>query len=418
MNDLDDRLQRLAAEATKHARAPEVEVIMRRGRRRRALSGPVLAGTVALVVVLAAVVALAAVRGQDRTPAGPTVTTVPTPSTVSTNGWKIHTDVAGNLRFRYPPDWRIKARPVGGGGPDYMTLVPPGVADPAMPPAAFQVSWQVSRSFWIGENWVGGTTSLGRLPDGRPYLRTVSDSAAGDRYHFAGWSIDWGRPCLTGAARCVPHSVGFQVHATDGRLWDRYRAVAETIPATVEQLRPTAPTVGDRGLPACRSDQWRLVWVEEWGVTEGYQGIVLKGGVQYRQGPRCHLRLTLRLAVEDSGGRPLPVRGNPASTTVEGDLPVDGIQRLSGSWVIGGAMMWRFMWREWCNRGLAQASLRVTADGASLTVPGWTRRRTSLRPGSAGRGPARTGAGPRWSPAGREPATRPQAWPGRATRSR
>jgi hypothetical protein len=105
-------------------------------------------------------------------------------------------------------------------------------------------------------------------------------------------------------------------------------------------------------------------------VTEGYQGIVLQGGVQYRQGPRCHLRLTLRLAVADSGGRPLPVRGNPASTTVEGDLPVDGIQRLSGSWVIGGAMMWRFMWREWCNRGLAQASVRVTADGASLTVPG------------------------------------------------
>jgi hypothetical protein len=65
------------------------------------------------------------------------------------------------------------------------------------------------------------------------------------------------------------------------------------------------------------------------------------------------------------------VKGNPASTTVEGDLPVDGIQRLSGSWVIGGAMMWRFLWREWCNSGLPQASLRVTADGgASLTVPG------------------------------------------------
>ena len=175
-----------------------------------------------------------------------------------------------------------------------------------MPPAAFQVSWQVSRSFWIGENWVGGTTSQGRLPDGRPYLRTVSDSA--ERYHFAGWSIDWGRPCLTGAARCVPHSVGFQVHATDGRLWDRYRAVAETIPATVEQLRPTAPTVGTA---ACRpaapiSGGWSG-W-RKWGVTEGYQGIVLQGGVQYRQGPRCHLRLTLRLAVADSGGRPLPVR--------------------------------------------------------------------------------------------------------------
>jgi hypothetical protein len=358
---IEDRVRRVLAEAVAEEPAlrgaPLDHALRRRSRR------PVVAGAVAMALVLAAVVGVAVVRASGERPL---------PSTVSTKGWKTYTDTTGNLRFRYPPDWRIVPYPIRGGkGERYLTLVPHGIAVPAMPPAAFQVSWQVSRSFWIGENWVGGTTSLGRLPDGRPYLRTVSDSAADDRYHFAGWSIDWGRPCLTGAARCVPHSVGFGVHATDGRLWDRYRAVAETIPATVEQLRPTAPTVGDRGLPACRSDQWRLVWVEEWGVTEGYQGIVLQGGVRYRQGPRCHLRLTLRLAVEDSGGRPLPVRGNPASTTVEGDLPVDGIQRLSGSWVIGGALMWRFMWREWCNRGLPKASLRVTAEGgASLTVPG------------------------------------------------
>jgi hypothetical protein len=142
-------------------------------------------------------------------------------------------------------------------------------------------------------------------------------------------------------------------------------------PTTVEQLRPIAPTVGDTSLPACNPEQWRLVWVEEYGVTDGDQGTVLQGGVRYRQGPRCHLRLTLRLAVEDHRGRPLPVKGNPASTTVEGDLPIDGIQRLSGSWVIDGALMWRFMWHEWCTRGLPQATLRVTADGgASLTVPG------------------------------------------------
>jgi hypothetical protein len=371
MNDLNARLERLAAEATKHARAPDVEVILRRGRHRRARSRPVLVGTVALVVVLAAAVALAAVRGQDRGPVGPPATTLATPGTVSTKGWKTYTDAAGNLRFRYPPDWRVKAYPVRGGGPDHLSLVPPGIPVPAQPPAAFQVSWQASRSFWIGEDWAGGTTSLGRLPNGRPYLRATNDPTADDRYHFAGWSIDWGRPCLTGAARCVPHSVGFSIHATDGRLWDRHRAVAETIPTTVEQLRPTAPTVGDTSLPACSPEQWRLVWVEEYGLADGYQGTVLQGGVRYRQGPRCHLRLTLRLAVTDNEGRPLPVKGNPASTTVEGDLPVDGIQRLSGSWVIGGAMMWRFLWREWCNSGLPQASLRVTADGgASLTVPG------------------------------------------------
>ena len=356
---IEDRVRRVLDEAVADEpslRGAPLDHVLRRRRRR-----PVMVGTVAMALVLAAVVAVAAVRGSG---------TRPLPSTVSTEGWRAYTDVAGNLRFRYPPDWRVKAYPARGGrGPTYMTLVPPGIAVPARRPAAFQVSWQAGASFWIGEDWIGGTTSRGRMPDGRPYLRTVSDPVA-DRNRFASWSIDWGRPCLTGVARCRPHSVRFQVRAADGRLWDRYRAVAETIPTTVEQLRPTAPTVGDRGLPACRADQWRLVWVEEWGVTNGYQGTVIQGGVRYRQGPRCHLRLTLRMAVEGEGGRALPVRGNPATTTVEGDLPVDGIRRLSGSWVIDGAMMWRFIWDEWCNRGLPQATLRVTADGATLAIPG------------------------------------------------
>jgi len=356
---IEDRVRRVLDEAVADEpslRGAPLDHVLRRRRRR-----PVMVGTVAMALVLAAVVAVAAVRGSG---------TRPLPSTVSTEGWRAYTDVAGNLRFRYPPDWRVKAYQARSGrGPTYMTLVPPGIAVPAMPPAAFQVSWQAGASFWIGEDWIGGTTSRGRLPDGRPYLRTVGDPVT-DRNRFASWSIDWGRPCLTGAARCRPHSVRFQVRAADGRLWDRYRAVAETIPTTVEQLRPTAPTVGDRGLPACRADQWRLVWVEEWGVTNGYQGTVIQGGVRYRQGPRCHLRLTLRMAVEGEGGRALPVRGNPATTTVEGDLPVDGIRRLSGSWVIDGAMMWRFVWDEWCNRGLPQATLRVTADGATLAIPG------------------------------------------------
>jgi hypothetical protein len=143
MNDLDDSLQRLAAEATKDVTPPEVAVIMRHGRHRQALSRPVLVGTVALVVVLAAAVALAAVPGQDRAPVGPAATTVPTPSTVSTKGWKTYTDTTGNLRFRYPPDWRIVAYPVRGrNGEQYLMLVPPRIAVPAMPPAAFQVSWR------------------------------------------------------------------------------------------------------------------------------------------------------------------------------------------------------------------------------------------------------------------------------------
>src|SRR5207247_1158856 len=83
----------------------------------------------------------------------------------------------------------------------------------------------------------------------------------------------------------------------------------------------------------------------------------------YRQGPPCHLRLTLRLAVHDTAGRALPIAGNPATTTVEGDLPEDGMQRRQGSWVIDGAFMWRFAWEEWCNQGLSPATLRVTGAG-------------------------------------------------------
>ena len=368
---IEDRVRRVLAEAVAEEPAlrgaPLDHALRRRSRR------PMVAGAVAMALVLAAVVAVATVGSPGERPL---------PNTVSTKGWKTYTDVAGNLRFRYPPGWRLQVKKeLGERGSGYVILVPPGIVVPAQEAAKFSVSVQRRASFWVGEDWFG-TTGLGRLPGGQPYLRSASDPAdtSGwfkppppllDRPRYATWSIDWGRPCLTGEARCVPHSVQVGIHAADGRLWDRYRAVAETIPTTVEQVRPTAPTVGDRSLPACGPDQWRLVWVEEYGLRQGNQGVIIQGGVRYVQGPRCHLRVTLRLAVEGEGGRALPVRGNPAGTTVEGDLPLDGIQRVSGSWVIGGAMLWRFVWDEWCNRGLPRATLRVTADGgASLTVPG------------------------------------------------
>jgi hypothetical protein len=61
------------------------------------------------------------------------------------------------------------------------------------------------------------------------------------------------------------------------------------------------------------------------------------------------LRRTPRLAVQDKDGRPLPVVGN--SATVEGHLPEDRMQRLPGSWAIGGAFMWRFASEEWGSPG-------------------------------------------------------------------
>jgi hypothetical protein len=373
---IEDRVRQLLADAVANEpplRGAPLDAALRLRRRR-----PLVAGAVALTVVLAAVVALAAVQTRQR----------PLPSTISTNGWKTYTDTDGNFRFRYPPDWRLQLKEgFGGRGSRFVTVVPPGIAIPPKEQPRFNVSVEAGPLFWIGEDWFG-TTTLGRLPGGQSYLRTASDptittgwlrspppAAVIDRPRYATWSIDWGRPCLGGDARCVPHSVRVNLQAADGRLWDRYRAVAETIPTTLEQLRPTKPSVGDRGLPACRPDQWRLIWPEEYGGAHGSQATAIQGGVQYRQGPRCHLRLTIRMAVEDRGGRLLPVKGNPASITVEGDLPLDGMQRHSGSWVIGGALMWHFIWDEWCNRGLPRATLRVTADGgATLTVPGLRNR--------------------------------------------
>jgi len=178
--------------------------------------------------------------------------------------------------------------------------------------------------------------------------------------------------------------------ATDDQLWDRYRAVAETIVQTVAQLRPTAPSAGDRSLPPCNSEQWRLVWPEEYAGPRGSQGTAIQGGIQYRDGPRCHFRLTVALYVENARGEPLPVKGNPASTVIEGDLPLDGMRRVSGSWAIGSTPMWRFIWDEWCNRGLPKATLRVVATGGvTISVPGLdpARNRDALgRPACRDRG--------------------------------
>jgi hypothetical protein len=243
------------------------------------------------------------------------------------------------------------------------------------------VSVQVSPSFWVGEDWAGVTTR-GRLPGGQAYLldlrgpiaRPGPRPPAGQVAGYGSYSIDWGRYCTSrrGQRACGPHRVIIGLFASTASAWNRYRAVADTIAQTATQLRPTGPSVGDQSRRPCRADQWQLVWPQEYAMANGGQRFVLQGGVQYRQAPPCHLRLTLRLAVQDTAGRALPVAGNPATTTVEGDLPEDGMQRREGSWVIDGAFMWRFAWEEWCNQGLPTATtLRVTGDGgATLTVPG------------------------------------------------
>jgi hypothetical protein len=358
---IEDRVRQLLTDAVANEpplRGTPLDAALRRRRRR-----PLVAGAVALTVVLAAVVALAAVQMRQR----------PLPSTVSTKGWKTLTDATGHLRFRYPPDWALRRLPKQD---DAVELVPPEDADRPIDQARFRVTILLGETFWVGEMWSGSTTR-GRLPNGQAYLLDLQSPTATQGNQASGgygaYSIDWGRYCTSHGSRryCGPHSVHISFGGSASAAWDRYRAIADTIARTATQLRPTDPSVGDRSRPACRPDQWRLVWPQEYGMGNDGQRFVLQGGVQYRKGPPCHLRLPLRLAVQDKTGRSLPVAGNPATTTVEGDLPEDGMQRYAGSWAIEGTFMWRFAWEEWCNRGLPRATLQVTAPGgATLTVPG------------------------------------------------
>jgi hypothetical protein len=217
----------------------------------------------------------------------------------------------------------------------------------------------------------------GRLPGGQAYLRFETDPAqlqaapgqpkptpnVADRPRSASWSIDWGRDCKgIRPYRCGPHGVSVFISAASTALWDRYLAVAEAIVRTAEPVTPTRPSRGDRRLPACRPDQWRLVGTGEQGYV-GRQRFFLSGGIQSLGGPPCHLRARLALEVQRAGQR-LPLDGNPAARLVEGDLPGDGMTKEDGSWVMrGGPLFWSWYWDEWCNKGLeGPAQLVLTAD--------------------------------------------------------
>jgi hypothetical protein len=361
MDELGLQLAELAEEAAGGARPAGAAAARRRGarRRRRQAMG-------ALVLVAGLVAGLVWV---DRRPS---------PSADATKGWKTFTDAPNNLQFRYPPGWALDNRSPRGGGT--VLLVPP--EDAGRPPdkVRYLVTVDVSQSFWVGELWMGPTTAKGRLPGGQPYLLDIEEPqvapgqpATSDQAYGGGtYSIDWGRYCTSGGGRrlCGPHRVMVSLWSSSRSAWNRYRAVADTIVGSVTQLRPTGPSVGDRSRPACRADQWRLIWPQEHAFGNHQQRFVHQGGVRYRKGPPCHLQLTLHLTLRDKAGRRLPVAGNPATTTVEGDLPEDQMQRLQGSWVIDGPFMWRFAWEEWCNRGLPAATLRVTTEGgATLASP-------------------------------------------------
>lgn len=353
---IEDRVRRVLAEAVADEpslRGAPLEHATRRWRRR-----PVVAGAVALALVLAAVVALAAVRSRERA----------LPSAISTKGWTTWTDTAGNLRFRHPPDWVV--RPKGAG---LVRVAPPEHATGAAadnPPFAVGVR-AVARGYYLGEA-TGVNLTRGRLQSGQAYVVYEEDLTSfnpppGVPPRHRTFSIDWGRSCRAaadGQQRCGPDRVLTGIMAASTPLWDRYRAVAEAIVATIEPVRPVAPSYGDRGRPACSPDQWRLFHAGGWQYGDLAQRYVLEGGVAFRGGQPCHLRLNLRLEVLGLDGRRLPLRGNPSTTTVEGDLPED---RHTGT----SPLNWYWAWQEWCNRDVPEGRMRISAaSGATITVPG------------------------------------------------
>jgi hypothetical protein len=363
MDELGSQLAGLAEEAADHARAAGAAAARRRGARRRRRQA-----TAAVVVVASLVAGLIWIDQR------------PLPMAASTNSWTTYTDTPANLRFRYPPGWTVDRLPKD---PGTVVLVPPEDAGRPLDKVRFYVLIGVRRAFWVGEGWTGKTPArTGRLPGGQSYLHQVDEpKAAADQpapsdeaYGGEAYTIDWGRYCTTGNGRrsCGPHRVDVWSHTQSRSAWNRYHRMVGAIARSVTQLRPTGPSVGDRSRPACRPDQWRLIWPGEHGYGGDHEErFVHQGGVRYRQGRRCHLRLTLQLTLVDGADRRLPVAGNPATTSVEGDLPEDQIPWSRGSWAIEGALMWRFAWEGWCNKGLPPATLRVTADGgATLTTPG------------------------------------------------
>jgi hypothetical protein len=381
---IEDRVRQLLADAVADEpplRGAPLEAALRRRAR------PVLVGAVALLLVLAAVVALVAVRGRtDRPPVGP----APTSTIVSGDRWKTYTDAAHNLRLRYPPDWVVRRR----NQEATVTLAPPEQARRMLarwPPFAVTVS--AGGGYYVGEAPEPGMT-WGRLPGGQAYLRFQSDPAqmvevpgmpkpapnVADRPRTTHYSIDWGRDCKgVKPDRCGPHGVFVTIHAGNAALWDRYGAVAEAIVRSAKPVTSTKPSYGDRRRPTCRPDQWRVIWPGEHGFA-GAQRFFLSGGVQYLEGPPCHFRTRLELLIERDGRR-LPLQGNPSARMVEGDLPEDGITKDSGSWVMrGGPLFWSWYWQEWCNKGLEGATLRLTApNGQRLRIGG---PRPRLRPSS------------------------------------
>src|SRR5512132_501012 len=182
----------------------------------------------------------------------------------------------------------------------------------------------VARLVWVGQRPMPSA-------DASKGWKTYSDASGNLRFRYPpGWAVE-PIPRVPGSVSVVPPE---------------------------DAGRPAAPTSGGRSGPGNTAT-----------AATTRSGSSTKAGCATAR-DRPAIRLTLRLV--DHAGWRLPVAGNPATTTGEGDLPEDQLARRDGSWVIDGALMWRFAWEQWCNKDLPPATLRVTANGGATltTTPG------------------------------------------------
>jgi len=347
----EEQVRRMLTEAVaaepETARAPFEQVVRRR--RRRSLGAVV----VATALLLTAAVAFAGVRGPGAKPTLPAAPSVPP-------GWKLFQSPAYNLQFRYPPDWVVGGR--GGFVIAPSKLSPTGSRPSTIAgPGPMFISLGLSTDYYQFVIQNGTQVTPGRLAGGRAFIRwtgTVSGA------HVIDYEIDWGRSCL-GRQDCGSHSVTAQIQATDPAMLDRYGPIAQRIIGTLAPIRPTQASTGDPARPACRADQWRPVFASRSRVAFDRPRWVIGASIQYLHGPPCHLRTSLRLAVERSDGSAVAVAGTPSPLTLEADLPEDG--GTAGD-IMRTATMRYWGWDNWCARPLPQARLRITASGGASTT--------------------------------------------------
>ena len=358
---IEDRVRQLMADAVADEPPP------RRPPRGRPPPPPPPAGPGrrgALVLVLAAVVGLVAVR----TPAAPA-------HHRPDRGLELATPTPPQPPLRYPPDWVLRERAPG------WSARPTRAGRRRPRPAA--VRRGVPRR--------PATTSAGRpavdlgaVPGGQAYLvteTTAQPRALPPRDGDEDLQRSTGpnaRPAPSRAAD-AGRPAGVMAGSTPSGT---ATAPGEAIVGTIAPS-PRPAVLGDRGRPACRPDQWRLF--------HPVAGLRDRPSARPQAGSSPRRAALSSAAGAAAGGREPAGRrllaGNPSTTDGRGRPPEDA--QVAGPTVTGGPLPGTGPGRSGATRACPRPTLRITAGPAPASpCPDrpWPTRRRSPRPA------ARTGA--------------------------